>query len=228
MIAENIQILQNRIALAVERSGRKPDEVTLIAVSKTIEIDKMLEAMNAGIGIFGENYAQELRDKYLEMDKNIVWHFIGHLQTNKVKYVADAASFIHSLDSVKLADEINRQAALRNRRIKVLLEVKTSDEETKNGLQSVEDVYNLADHCKQLQNIELCGLMTMAPFVDDDVLIRNSFRKLKNLQIEMQNAGYPVQHLSMGMTGDFEAAIEEGATMIRVGTAIFGERQYNR
>ncbi|MBI5726740.1 MAG: YggS family pyridoxal phosphate-dependent enzyme [Ignavibacteriales bacterium] len=226
MIAENIRILQDRIARATERAGRNTDEVTLIAVSKTVGVPEVRLAMQAGLRTFGENFAQELRDKASEITDDVAWHFIGHLQTNKVKYVAGAASFIHSVDSVKLTAEIDKEAGKRQKVIKILLEIKTSDEESKHGVQNEDDAFTLADYCMKAEHLELCGLMTMAPFVDDATIVRNSFRSLRLLKEKMTASGYPVQHLSMGMTLDFEIAIEEGATMIRVGTAIFGERIY--
>jgi len=224
MIAENIKHLKERIDIKCAEIGRNSQEIRLIAVSKFFGIDAINEANRLGIDNFGENKAQELRDKYEILGDKITWHFIGTLQRNKVKYAVKAASFIHSVDSLILADEINNQAQKISKVQKILLEVKTSFEETKSGLDDYSKVFELAKHCSTLSNIELVGLMTMAAFTDDERVIRQSFSDLRKLKDEINQNGFDLSELSMGMTSDYEIAIEEGATMLRIGSAIFGQR----
>lgn len=224
MIAENIKHLRARIAAKCAEFKRNPQEIRLIAVSKFFGVDAIIEANRLGITDFGENKAQELRDKYEILGDKVTWHFIGTLQRNKVKYAVKAATFIHSVDSVALADEINKEAKKLNKAQKILLEVKTSSEETKSGLSDDEDVLKLVRHCASLPNIELVGLMTMAAFTEDEKIIRKSFADLRNLKDKINKNGFDLRELSMGMTNDYEIAIEEGATMLRIGSAIFGQR----
>ena len=224
MIAENIKHLRARIAAKCAEFNRNPKEIRLIAVSKFFGVDAISEANRLGITDFGENKAQELRDKYEILGDKVTWHFIGTLQRNKVKYAVKAATFIHSVDSVALADEINKEAKKLNKAQKILLEVKTSSEETKSGLSDDEDVLKLVRHCSNLPNIELVGLMTMAAFTEDEKIIRKSFADLRNLKDKINKNGFDLRELSMGMTNDYEIAIEEGATMLRIGSAIFGQR----
>ena len=224
MIAENIKHLRERIVAKCLEFKRNPQEIRLIAVSKFFGVYAISEANRLGITDFGENKAQELRDKYEILGDNITWHFIGTLQRNKVKYAVKAASFIHSVDSSMLADEINNHAQKLNKVQKILLEVKTSFEETKSGLSNYTEVLELVNHCSTLSNIELVGLMTMAPFTDDESIIRKSFSDLRKLKDEINKNGFDLSELSMGMTNDYEIAIEEGATMLRIGSAIFGHR----
>ena len=224
MIAENIKHLRARIAAKCAEFKRNPQEIRLIAVSKFFGVDAISEANRLGITDFGENKAQELRDKYEILGDKVTWHFIGTLQRNKVKYAVKSATFIHSVDSVALADEINKEAKKLNKAQKILLEVKTSSEETKSGLSDDEDVLNLVRHCASLPNIELVGLMTMAAFTEDEKIIRKSFADLRNLKDKINKNGFDLRELSMGMTNDYEIAIEEGATMLRIGSAIFGQR----
>lgn len=224
MIFENLKILEERISKVCDSCNRNRSEIKLIAVSKTQTIDVIKKAVEAGIKDFGENKAQELRDKSELINGDYDWHFIGHLQSNKIKYVIKSAKFIHSVDSVKLAEEIN-EFALRNNKIQnVLLEIKTSDEATKFGLVTEKEIYDTAEYCLKAENINLTGLMTMAPFSDDENEIRKSFKSLYELKFRMNESGFGLSELSMGMTNDFEIAIEEGATMLRIGTAIFGGR----
>jgi len=227
MLEKNIKIVQDKIENACRRIGRNSSELKLIAVSKTQPIELIKEAKNLGLIHFGENKAQELNRKAELLNENVFWHFIGHLQTNKVKYVINRAEFIHSVDSIKLAEEINSRAEKINKLQKVLLEIKTSEEATKFGLQNEDEIFQLLDFCKEKKNIEVVGLMTMAPFTDDEKVIRNSFHSLYQLREKIRSQGFSINELSMGMTNDFEIAIEEGATMLRIGTAIFGERNYN-
>ena len=224
MIAENIKHLNERIAAKCLEFKRNPEEIRLIAVSKFFGIDAINETRRLGIADFGENKAQELRDKYEILDDKVTWHFIGTLQRNKIKYAVRAASYIHSVDSQILADEVNKEARKLNKAQNILLEVNTSSEESKSGLTEKEEVINLVKHCSSLQNIKLIGLMTMAPFTDDTKIIRKSFADLRNLKDEINQIGFDLKELSMGMTNDFEIAIEEGATMLRIGSAIFGQR----
>ncbi len=225
MIKENLNYLKELIAARCITAGRGEDSVTLVAVSKLFGTDKIEEALAAGQRHFGENYAQEFRDKHaLLPGKGITWHFIGTLQTNKVKYVAGSADYIHSVDSLKILEEINRQAEKKGARQKVMIEFKSSFETTKSGSNS-EDVFMLAESAGKLNNIEVVGLMTMAPFVDDVTIIRDAFVRTRLLRDELNRSGYTsIKELSMGMTGDYTIAIEEGSTFLRIGTAIFGER----
>lgn len=226
MIAENLKILSESIAEKCESVGRNADEITLIGVSKYQPISAIREAYLAGLMNFGENKAQELKDKFAEFKEPVHWHFIGHLQTNKVKYVIEPAEYIHSVDSLKLAREIDKRAAKINKIQKVLLEIKTSDESTKFGLDNESDIFELVEFISGSNNLQLHGLMTMAPFTDDERAVRKSFSSLRILKDKLNNQGVNLRHLSMGMSDDWQYAVEEGATMLRIGTAIFGKRIY--
>lgn len=228
MIAENTQFLRDRIAAKCVEFKRNPKEIRLIAVSKFFGVDAIEEANRLGITDFGENKAQELRDKYEILGDKVTWHFIGTLQRNKVKYAVKAASYIHSVDSSILTDELNKEAKKLNKVQKILLEVKTSFEVTKSGLSNYTEVLELVNHCSTLSNIEMVGLMTMAPFTDDERIIRQSFVDLRKLKDEINQNGFALSELSMGMTNDYEIAIEEGATMLRIGSAIFGQRNIKK
>lgn len=227
MVAENIKNIRENVAKTCFRVGRDPQSVELIAVSKTFGSEKILEGFSAGQVDFGENYVQELVEKKNKLIANpIRWHFIGHLQSNKVKYIADWIHLIHSVDSDGLAREINKRALQANRRIDVLIEVNTSEEATKFGVKP-DKAIDLIRQVGELQNINLKGLMTIGPFTDNKNTSRSAFKILKSL-FDTANRENVVRHpltvLSMGMTHDYEIAIEEGATMIRIGTAIFGSR----
>ncbi len=228
MISENLKILNERIKAKCNGLNRGPEKIKLIAVSKTYGVDAINSANDLGLTDFGENKAQELRDKYNILGDKVTWHFIGNLQRNKVKYVVKAASFIHSVDSISLADEINKQAVKLGKVQKILLEVKTSLEESKSGAEGEDTLTELARHCGSRENIDLIGLMTMAPFTNDDKIIRQSFSELRKLKDRLNGYGFNLSELSMGMTNDFEIAIEEGATMLRIGSAIFGTRDYTK
>ena len=228
MIAENLAVLRKKIEETCKRSGRNPDEVKLIAVSKYFGVDAIIEAKNCGLTDFGENRAQELTLKYEKLGNSVNWHLIGTLQKNKVKYAVNAAELIHSVDSLELVEEINKRAEKIGKVQKILLEAKTSEEETKSGVETETEILNLVKRCSELKNIELKGLMTMAPLTEDANIIRKSFGDLRNLKDQINNKGYNLTELSMGMTSDFEIAIEEGATMIRIGSAIFGDRDYSK
>src|SRR5690349_2238369 len=218
-IEQNLSIIKKNI----------PAGCTLIAVSKTKPVETIEEAYNAGQRVFGENRAQELAAKYPALPKDIEWHMIGHLQSNKVKYIAGFVHLIHSVDSLKLLEEINRQAAKVNRSIDCLLQVHIAEEETKFGFspQELRDAV-FSPLLSQMNNINVKGLMGMATLTDDQSQIRREFRSLKTLFDELRSGSLPrqvsMEHLSMGMSGDYRIALEEGSTMVRVGTAIFGER----
>lgn len=227
MITENLKHIEEIVQKKCFELNRKRDEITIVAVSKNNSVDAILEALNFGCKDFGENKAQELRDKAeILQDKILNWHFIGHLQTNKVKYVIKHAKLIHSVDSFELAEEINKRALALNKIQSVLIECNISNEESKFGLQNKDEIFKLAEFIKTKSNLNLCGLMTMAPFTDDEKVIRRTFRGLKDIFDEMNKFGYKLKELSMGMTNDFLIALEEGSTMLRIGTAIFGERIY--
>lgn len=225
MVADNIRHIRESVEGTCNRLGRDPASVKLIAVGKTFPPEKILEAVNAGVADIGENYVQEATAKRSALnDERIRWHFIGHLQTNKVKYIAEWVAMIHSVDNIRCAEEIQRHAARLGRRIDVLVEVNTSEEATKFGVkpqQAVEFVHSLA----VLPNVSVKGLMTIGPFTDRAEESRASFRLLKTLFDEINRSKrMALTELSMGMTHDYQLAIEEGATMIRIGTAIFGSR----
>jgi PLP dependent protein len=224
MIEKNIQIIRKSISDKSLQCGRSIDEITLVAVSKQNSTDSIIEVTKYGLIDFGENKAQELKQKSQICSNNIKWHFIGHLQTNKVKDVVPFAYLIHSVDSIKLAKEINKRSANIGKTQNVLLEVNTSGEESKFGMKVDDQVYELATFCKNAENINLMGLMAMAPYTSNEDIVRNSFKSLKNIFIKLNNEGFELRELSMGMSNDFEIAIEEGATILRIGTAIFGSR----
>lgn len=224
--AENLKLLKNDIIEVCKRVGRNADEITLVAVSKTFPAEDILTVFNAGQIDFGENKPQEMKEKYDALhDKEIRWHQIGHLQTNKVKYIADYVYLIHSVDSEKLADEIQKQAEKRNKVLDILVQVNTSDEEQKSGVKPAE-TEKLCKYVSGLSNIRLRGLMTIGKFTDDKNIIRGNFQNLRKIYDELKT-GFPgFKYLSMGMTSDFDIAIEEGANLLRIGSAIFGNRNY--
>ena len=231
MIADNIKKIRELIEKKAVESKRDPGEIRLIAVSKNFGKDDIVTAFNEGVLDFGENKAQELVSKYEELsniNNKIIWHFIGVLQRNKVRFAVQTSEFIHSVDSLLLASEINKRAGKINKIQKILLEVNTSGEESKSGIAEESELKDLLKYCRELPNVKPVGLMTIAPYTDDEEIIRNSFGYLNQLKNELNNGGKDLTELSMGMTNDFEIAIEEGATMLRVGTAIFGERDYSK
>ena len=228
MLLDNLKDVEERIQAACDRSGRKREDVLLVAVSKTKPVEMIEEVMTAGIVDFGENKPQELRDKYEVLPKNLRFHMIGHLQTNKIKYVIDRVVLIHSIDSIHLAEAVNAEAKKHNRIMPVLVEVNVAQEESKSGF-LVEKAENAIREIAKLSNIRVEGLMTIAPFVENAEENRQYFVKLRKLSVDIATKNIDnvtMHHLSMGMTGDYEVAIEEGATMVRVGTGIFGERNY--
>lgn len=229
MIKENLEEVEKRIQAACERAGRKREEITLIAVSKTKPIEDLKEAYDLGVRIFGENKVQELTEKYEALPEDIQWHMIGHLQTNKVKYIVDKAALIHSVDSLKLAETIEKEAAKKDCIANILIEVNVAQEETKFGAHP-DEVIPLIEKIALLPHVRIQGLMTIAPFVENSEENRTIFRSLQKLSVDIMQKNIDnvnVSILSMGMTNDYEVAIEEGATMIRVGTGIFGARNYS-
>lgn len=228
MLKENLAVVEQNICEACKRAGRAREEVTLIAVSKTKPVDMLQEVYDEGIRHFGENKVQELCGKVDELPDDIKWHMIGHLQRNKVKYIVDKVELIHSVDTYRLAEEINIQAKKKNIIVPILVEVNIAGEESKFGT-SEEDAILLVEEISKLENIRIKGLMTIAPYVVDSEENRLFFRKIKQLSVDITNKNIhnvAMEILSMGMTGDYAVAIEEGATMVRVGTGIFGERVY--
>lgn len=212
-----------RIERSAKKAGRNPEEIKLVAVSKTVEIGRIKEAIDAGVTILGENYVQEAQKKIEEIGRSISWHFIGHLQSNKAKYAIRLFDMIHSVDSIPLAEELNRRAEKEGRAIDVMIEVNLSGETTKFGAEE-EKAFGLARKIVDLKNLSLVGLMTMPPYFEDPELSRPYYIRLRELKEKMVKEGIQLKELSMGMSDDFEVAIEEGATYVRVGTAIFGAR----
>lgn len=225
-IATNLTRINEHIRAAAGKAGRDPASVQLVAVSKTRPAADISAAFQAGQTVFGENYIQELVPKLTEVHEPVQWHVIGHLQSNKVKYIAGQVSLIHSVDRISLAQEIDRQWSKLGKVCDVLIQVNVSGEATKSGT-SEEGAIQLVRECALLPSIRVRGLMTMPPFFDDPEAARPYFAELRRLSeaiAAQQIAGVDMRELSMGMSGDFEAAIQEGATMVRIGTAIFGER----
>lgn len=228
MLQDNLIQVEQNIEEACRRAGRDRSEVTLIAVSKTKPVETLQEAYDLGVRVFGENKVQEMADKYEVLPKDIRWHLIGHLQRNKVKYIIDKAVRIHSVDSLRLAQTIEKEAKKHNLTAHILIEVNVAREESKFGI-FPEDLEALVDEIAKLPHIQVDGLMTIAPFVPDPEENRPVFRELRKLSVDISakkvdNVNMSV--LSMGMTNDYQVAIEEGATMVRVGTGIFGARNY--
>ncbi|HHV60414.1 MAG TPA: YggS family pyridoxal phosphate-dependent enzyme [Clostridiaceae bacterium] len=227
-ISANIKSVMDRVRTAAEKSGRTLDDITVIAVSKTVEVDRINKARELGILNFGENKVQELLNKFEAAAPGLKWHMIGHLQTNKVKYIVDKVELIHSVDSIRLAREIDRQAGNNGKKVNVLVQVNVAGEETKFGI-SAREARQFISAISLLKNIKVRGLMTIAPYADNSDDIRWVFRELRKLfiDISMENIdNISMDYLSMGMSNDFEVAIEEGSNMVRIGTAIFGPRNY--
>ena len=223
-IRDNLLKVRERIERAAQKAGRDPKEIKLVAVSKTVEPDRIKEAIEAGVSILGENYVQEAQEKIEALGKPVSWHFIGHLQSNKAKYAVRLFDVIHSIDSIPLAEELNRRAEQPDRVIRVMIEVNLSKEATKFGTDE-ERVLNLARRIQSLGHLSLEGLMTMPPYFDSPEMSRPYYVALRELKDRMVKEGIPMKELSMGMSNDFEIAVEEGATYVRVGTAIFGPRK---
>lgn len=229
MIQKNLKDLQDKIRKAALRAGRRPEDITLIAVSKTYPVSDIEEAIGAGSKDFGENRVQELIDKIEQVEQDVNWHLIGHLQTNKVKYIVGKVKLIHSVDSIKLAQEIQRQSLKCDVISNILVEVNVAKEDSKHGVY-LEEVEELVREIATLSHVRVQGFMTVAPFVENPEMNREVFQKLYKLSVDIQKQNIDnisTNILSMGMSNDFEVAIEEGATMVRVGTVIFGKRDYN-
>lgn len=228
MIAENLKTIQTQVKSACLRSGRNPGEVTLIAVSKTKPVSALREAYEAGARDFGENKVQELIDKIPQLPDDIRWHMIGHLQRNKVKYIIGRVSLIHSVDSLRLAEEISRESVRQGVETDILIEVNVAEEESKFGV-SIREAPELVEKIALLPGIHIKGLMTIAPYTEVSEKNRLYFVKMRELYVDIERKNIDnvsMNILSMGMTGDYSVAIEEGATCVRVGTGIFGERDY--
>ena len=228
MLVNNYNDVLNKVHASCNAANRNIDDVTLIAVSKTKPSSDIKTLYDAGVRDFGENKVQELTSKYEELPKDIRWHLIGHLQTNKVKYIVDKVHLIHSVDSVKLAKEIEKEAAKKDIIVNILVQVNVANEDTKFGLDNNE-VLQIIEEISVLPHIKIKGLMTIAPFVDDGEENRKYFNQLKQLSVDIKAKNIDnvcMDMLSMGMSGDYETAIEEGATLVRVGTSIFGVRNY--
>lgn len=229
MVAENYKYIKEQVIECAKNCGRNPSDITLIAVSKTKPLSDIEELIKIGVEDYGENKVQELCDKYENVSKPVHFHLIGHLQTNKVKYVVDKACLIHSVDSIKLAKEIQKEAAKKQITAEILVEVNVAEEDSKFGLH-VNEVLPFIEEISSFPNIHVNGLMTIAPFVENPEENRKYFSALKQLSLDIISKNIDnidMNVLSMGMTNDYKVAIEEGATMVRVGTAIFGARNYS-
>jgi pyridoxal phosphate enzyme (YggS family) len=225
-VRENIQSVQDRIASAAQRAGKDAGSIELVAISKTKPVSLIVEAIDAGITDIGENRVQEAKSKHTQVDRPARWHLVGHLQTNKVKQALQIFDLIHSVDSIRLLTEINRRSCQLNRQTDVLVEVNTSGEESKYGLQP-NQLLSFMQSTLEYPHVRIKGLMTIGKFLAEPEDVRPSFTLLRRLKEKIDNQGYPniqMKYLSMGMTNDFEVAIEEGANMVRIGSAIFGER----
>ncbi len=227
IIYKNLNIIKDNIEKSCIKANRKIDEIQIVGVTKTIDIERINILKNLGINNFGENKAQELLEKYDKIN-NVSWHFIGNLQTNKVKYIIDKVELIHSVNSIKLLEEINKRAFYINKTIPILLEINIAKEISKCGLLE-ENLPNILENIHEFKNIQLNGLMCVAPFVEKPEQNRKYFRKMRNLFVDIQGKNKDninMKYLSMGMTNDYNIAIEEGANIVRIGTGIFGERNY--
>ncbi|PYG89895.1 hypothetical protein LY28_00494 [Ruminiclostridium sufflavum DSM 19573] len=227
-IKANLDNILSRIKAAAEKSGRNAEDVKLIAVTKTVDVDRIKSAYEYGILDMGENRVQELLEKHDKLDRSCRWHLIGHLQTNKVKYIIDKVDMIHSVDSIQLAKEIDARAARLGRKMNILLQVNVSGEESKFGIDTRE-VDEFVKIISEFGNISLRGMMTIAPYADNAEAVRDVFKKLYDKYIDIKQKkldNVTMDYLSMGMSNDFEVAIEEGANIVRIGTDIFGKRDY--
>ncbi|MCR4629412.1 MAG: YggS family pyridoxal phosphate-dependent enzyme [Clostridium sp.] len=229
-IRENLDLIEENVKKACERAGRAPEEVTICAVSKLKPVEDIRAALSAGQKLFGENYVQEIQQKYEILGNEAEWHMIGHLQRNKVKYIIDKVTLIHSVDSIPLAEQIEKEAAKHDKVMDVLLEVNIAGEESKWGF-TAEATEEAAKTIGALPHVRVLGLMTSAPYTEDAETNRVHFRNLRQLFDQLKKDSFPgvePEILSMGMTGDYVVAVEEGSTMVRVGTGIFGARDYSK
>lgn len=225
-ISENIKLIKERVKTAAQKSGRNAEDITIIAVSKTVELERIKTALKEGLVNLGENRVQELLEKYDALENQCQWHLIGHLQTNKVKYIIDKVRMIHSVDSIELAEEIQKRAQKANRTIDLLVQINVSGEETKFGI-SPADAKEFIRKLSTFDHINVKGLMTIAPYTENPEDTREVFRELRKIFIDINAENIDninMEFLSMGMSNDFEVAIEEGANMVRIGTSIFGKR----
>lgn len=230
MLAYNLEKVKNKISITAQNAGKSEKEITLIAVSKTKPVSMLQEVYDLGVRDFGENKVQEIMEKYALLPSDIRWHMIGHLQRNKVKYIIDKVSLIHSVDSLRLAEEIDKQAKKHQLIMPILIQVNIAEEESKFGLSSLEILEEIKK-ISRLSHIKVKGLMTVAPFVENGEDNRKYFKLIKQLSVDIMNENIDnvcMDIISMGMTGDYQTAIEEGSTMVRIGTAIFGERNYTK
>ncbi len=228
MLKESLEKVREKIKYAAEKSGRNPEDITLIAVTKTHSPDIINEAIDLGVTDIGENKVQEILEKYDKV-KPVRWHLIGHLQTNKVKYIIDKVEMIHSVDSLKLMDEIEKQAKKHNKIMKILIQVNVSGEESKFGIRP-DEIDELLSYAKGLSYVKIYGIMTILPKIDRGMSNTLHFHNIQKIYIDISNKKYDnviMKYLSMGMSSDYEEAIEYGADMVRVGSAIFGKRNYN-
>ncbi|MGX4598711.1 YggS family pyridoxal phosphate-dependent enzyme [Faecalimicrobium sp. JNUCC 81] len=229
-IKENLNYVRENIKECASKSNRNSEDITLLAVTKTVDSDSVLEAINNGVTDVGENKPQELARKYEVIGDKVKWHLIGSLQTNKVKYIIDKVHMIHSLDRQALCEEIQKRAEKIDRTIDCLIQVNISKEESKHGLEEKDVIEFIKEVSANYKNIRIKGLMTMAPFSKDENEVRTVFRGLKNLSLKIDKLNIHnvfMDYLSMGMSNDYQVAIEEGSNMVRVGTSIFGKRNYN-
>ncbi len=228
-INENISSIKKDIVDVCKASGREPRDITIVTVTKTIDLDSINKALECGLNTCGENKVQELIDKYEQLDKSIKWHMIGHLQTNKVKYIIDKVELIHSLDSIRLAKEIDKRAKNIDKIMDVLVQVNIGEEDSKYGI-NINSIEDFLVQLKDLKNLRVQGLMAIAPYVEDPEEVRSLFRQMKNEYDELKSIkaqNINMNYLSMGMTNDYKVAIEEGSNLIRIGTGIFGNRNYH-
>ena len=229
-IQVNVAEIKEEIKQICNRLGRNPEDITLVVVTKTVEPERINYAVDCGVSNLGENKVQEIVDKYETVSKNIKWHLIGHLQTNKVKYIIDKVELIHSVDSVKLAEEISKKAEKYDITKDVLVQVNVAEEESKFGIR-LDEAVNFVKSISVFDNIRIKGLMTIAPYSEDPEGVRLVFRQLKEKFDELSQMNLPnveMKYLSMGMSNDYQIAIEEGSNMVRIGTAIFGKRNYSK
>jgi pyridoxal phosphate enzyme (YggS family) len=228
-IEKNLDEIEKNITHVCEANNIARSEIQLVAVTKTIGVERISETISLGISVLGENKVQEIMDKYDKIDKSTQWHMIGHLQTNKVKYIIDKVEMIHSVDSIKLAREINKRAAQASITMDCLIQINIGNEESKYGI-DYDDAESFLDEAGSLNNLRICGLMAIAPYFDNNEKVRPYFKKMNDLFEKMKREGHKKQmiYLSMGMTHDYLTAIEEGANIVRIGTGIFGERNYSK
>jgi hypothetical protein len=229
-IQENINEVRDNIYNICKKMNRNPEDIKIIAVTKTVDIDRISTAIDFGIDAIGENRVQEIRKKYNKIDKKVEWHMIGHLQTNKVKYIIDKVSLIHSLDSLRLAKEIDKRAKNIDKTMNVLVQINIGNEDSKYGI-DLDDVHNFIEKLESFKNLKVQGLMAIAPYVKNPEAIRPHFKKMKKIFDDLKGKdieNLEMKYLSMGMTNDYLVAIEEGANIVRIGTGIFGKRNYNK